>query len=269
MMLAAALSYASADLHVFPCEPRGKRPAGNLVPHGVKQATTDHVIITRWWTLMPDANIGIAICTGALSSVRVLDIDPKHGGDRVLAALLAKHDWLPTTLEQRTGSGGSHYLLTGWPSCDLKTKLISQDSGVELLGVGRYFIAAPSVHPDGGSYEWLVPVTTRIAAAPLWLVALATREPEPQRQAAAPTGPKAARGALLHAVRRIEESPAGDRNNTLNRMSYWVARIVSEGNISESLARSALIDAGCAAGMPAFEVKRTVESALRARKRSA
>lgn len=269
MILTAALAYAAQGFHVFPCEPRDKRPLGTLVPHGVKQATVDPQTIARWWTREPEANIGIAIGVGVLVSTRVLDIDPKHGGDRVLAQLLAQHDWLPTTPEQRTGSGGSHYLLSGWPSCDLKTKLISQDSGVELLGAGRYFIAAPSVHPSGESYEWLVPTTASIAAAPIWLVALATREAEADRIPPSVTGPRAARGALLHAIRRIEEAPSGDRNNTLNRMAYWVARIVAEGTLSDSLARAALIDAGCSVGMSEFEVRRTVDSALRSRKRSA
>ena len=35
------LKYAHEGQPVFPCEPRGKRPAGRLVPHGLKEATTD------------------------------------------------------------------------------------------------------------------------------------------------------------------------------------------------------------------------------------
>jgi hypothetical protein len=259
-MLSAALHYASLGLRVFPCEPRDKRPLGMLVPHGVKQATTDAPTLHRWWSREPAANVGIAVPDG----VRVLDIDPKHGGDVRLASLIAQHGPLPTTPTALTGSGGHHHLFAGWPSCDLRTKLIAQDSGIELLGPGRYFVAAPSVHPSGGVYAWTTPLGP-VAPAPVWLVALATRPVAPVHERP-DMGPRAATGALLHAIRQIESAPDGDRNNTLNRMSYWIARIVREGHIGESLARDELIDAGCAAGMPAFEVRRTVESALRARR---
>lgn len=69
-LLDAALDYAARSWPVFPCEPRGKRPLGRLVPHGLKEATTDPAVINGWWAKEPEANIGLR--TGV--SFDVLDI---------------------------------------------------------------------------------------------------------------------------------------------------------------------------------------------------
>ena len=55
-----ALAYAAAGMAVFPCG-ADKEPIGKLCPHGVKNATTDAVVIRRWWMLAPFADIGWAI----------------------------------------------------------------------------------------------------------------------------------------------------------------------------------------------------------------
>src|ERR1035438_7339000 len=78
-MLEAALAYASRGWPVLPCEPRGKRPFGLLVSHGLKEATTDPATIEGWWWAEPEANIGLR--TGV--AFDVLDVD----GDEGMAAL--------------------------------------------------------------------------------------------------------------------------------------------------------------------------------------
>ena len=267
-LLDAALGYAACDLHVFPCLPRCKAPDGRLVPHGVKEATTDLALVRRWWSRSPDANIGIAVGLGALFGCRVLDVDPKNGGDRELARLVARHGALPRTPTQRSGSGGTHAVFR-WPSGDYKTKVAP---GVEILGPGRYIVGAPSVHPTGGRYEWTIAVTVPIAPAPTWLLSLSRRtEPQPSAPSARPrmTGPGYARGALISAIARVERAPAGDRNNVLNRESFGLSRFVRSGDLDEGLVRRALVDAARVAGLSAAEANQTISSALRARKAQA
>jgi hypothetical protein len=268
-LLDVARSYAAVDLHVFPCLPRCKAPDGQLVPHGVKEATIDSALIRRWWNRSPEANIGIAIGVGALFGVRILDVDPKNGGDRELRRLVARHGDLPATPTQRSGSGGLHVLFR-WPSGDYKTKLVS---GVEVLGPGRYFVAAPSIHPlTGRAYEWTVPYTTTIAPAPAWLLELARRRdlsPRAPGPRPAILGARYARGALISAISRLERAPAGDRNNALNREAFALSRFVRSGDLAESLVRRALVDAAGVAGLPAQEAHQTISSALRARKAQA
>jgi hypothetical protein len=53
------------------CGQPGKHPLGTLVPHGVKDATTNRARILAWWTRHPQANIGLA--TG--HRFDVLDVD--------------------------------------------------------------------------------------------------------------------------------------------------------------------------------------------------
>src|SRR5688572_8678748 len=104
-MLEAALLYAAAGWPVFPLA--GKVPR---TPHGVYNASADGHVIRAWWRRWPNANIGLP--TGKLIGAWVLDVDPRHGGDRELAMLEAEHSALPDTPRSRTGrgDGGGHIL---------------------------------------------------------------------------------------------------------------------------------------------------------------
>ena len=57
------------------CGQPGKHPLGSLVPHGVKDATTNRARILAWWTHHPQANIGLA----GGHSFDVLDVDSPAG----------------------------------------------------------------------------------------------------------------------------------------------------------------------------------------------
>ena len=53
------------------CSQVGKHPLGTLVPHGLREATTNRARVLAWWTRHPQANIGLAC--GQLFDV--LDLD--------------------------------------------------------------------------------------------------------------------------------------------------------------------------------------------------
>jgi hypothetical protein len=61
------------------CGQPAKHPLGSLVPHGVKDATTNRARILAWWTRHPQANIGLA--TG--HRFDVLDVDGPEGAQTI------------------------------------------------------------------------------------------------------------------------------------------------------------------------------------------
>jgi putative DNA primase/helicase len=86
------------------CGQVGKHPLGNLVPHGVKDATTNRARILAWWTRHPQANIGLA--TG--HRFDVLDVDGPSG-EQAMRALAAEYGLASSGPLVRTGGGGWHY----------------------------------------------------------------------------------------------------------------------------------------------------------------
>jgi hypothetical protein len=153
------------------CEDAGKHPIAHLARNGVKNATKDASIVRDWWERCPDANIGLA--TGKVGGVVVIDIDPRHGGDRTLAALEAKHGKLPTCAEVATGGGGRHLFFAP----DLQP--VRNDSGGRLLGAGvdvrgegGYVVAPPSIHRTGAAYRWTIPLDMQSRTImPSWMLA--------------------------------------------------------------------------------------------------
>jgi replicative DNA helicase len=154
-LLEAALAYARAGWHVFPCEsPKlgdatsGKAPLGTLVPNGKDDATTDERMIKLWWHASPQANIGI---NTERSGLMVLDVDVGEGknGKASLAEIDAE---LTPTRIAKTGGNGLHIVYARGEKPPRQALHIRD--GLDILGKG-YFIAAPSKHYTGGSYSWV------------------------------------------------------------------------------------------------------------------
>ena len=126
-----------------------KKPA---TKNGFYDATTDLETICGWWEECPDANV--AIRTGKESGIWVLDIDGSEG-KATLIELQEKHGELgDPSLIVETPGGGLHlyypYPLIGEVGCRANMR-----PGIDVRGDGGYVIAPPSIHPNGGRYEWL------------------------------------------------------------------------------------------------------------------
>lgn len=171
-MLTHAIGYAKLGLLVFTLLPRSKNPYGGS--HGVNDATKHCGRIRHWWTQTPDANV--AIRTGACSGIFAIDVDPRHGGDKTLAALEAKHGALPETVTARTGGGGRHLLFKhpGWRVKNNNSGKVGH--GIDVKGDGGYIVAPPSIHETGVEYQWeRAPADVPVAEAPPWLLNLVAR----------------------------------------------------------------------------------------------
>ena len=151
-LMEAALRYAAAGIAVFPLIPKDKKP---LTANGFKDATTDPEKINEWWTVHPDANVGIA--TGDMSGGLVaidMDIDKEKGKDGYHSFM----DWckanflvLPDSWLSITGRGGYHLIYRSLFPVPSKIGWLED---VDIRANGGYIVAPPSVHPNGTLYQW-------------------------------------------------------------------------------------------------------------------
>jgi hypothetical protein len=128
------------------CGQVGKHPLGSLVPHGVKDATTNRARVLAWWTRHPQANIGLA--TG--HRFDVLDVDGP-AGEHAIRALAATHGLQSSGPLVRTGGGGWHYYLTPTGLGNVHPQGLEH---VDWRGRGGYVVAPPSRHASGHPYRW-------------------------------------------------------------------------------------------------------------------
>jgi putative DNA primase/helicase len=166
-MIEQVHSYVNRGWAVFPC--KNKIP---LTAHGYKDASNDIEQVNRLFAGHQSPNVAIA--TGKVSGIFVLDIDVKNGagGDDSLKELEREHGELPHTIEAITWSGGRHIFFK-YPERGIGCKTGIRP-GIDIRGDGGYVIAPPSVI-EGRSYAWEVshlPEETMIADAPEWLLDL-------------------------------------------------------------------------------------------------
>jgi len=154
-----ALALAALDWQVFQLSPRSKIPFADS--HGFKDATDDEDVIRRWWSEVPDANIGVATGDRQAGGSGVWSIDfdteaekagkPGKDGLAVRAHLEADHGPLGG-LVLETSRGVQHIYLF-----DERSPQACQsglEPGVDIRSNGGYFVAPPSVHPTGKVYQW-------------------------------------------------------------------------------------------------------------------
>jgi Bifunctional DNA primase/polymerase, N-terminal len=140
--------------------------------HGVLDATTDLGQIKTWWSgRYRGCNIGAQVPTNMF----VIDVDPRNGGAKSLAELVAKFGPLPQTLTTISGrgDGGSHRFYRR-PFGKLTSKHLGP--GIDVKTSAGYVVVAPSIHPDSDQpYRW---IEGPVVDPPPWLVDL-MRPPVP------------------------------------------------------------------------------------------
>lgn len=151
------------------CPSAGKHPRVRWQGYASRRPRPDE--IRAWWRRWPDA--GLAVITGRVSGVAVLDVDPRSGGDATLAALEARWGPLPATPETLTGGGGRHLWLD--PG-DAVLASAAPAPGLELKAEGGVVVVPPSLHASGRRYAWRdgrSPWERAPAPLPGWLASLA------------------------------------------------------------------------------------------------
>lgn len=153
--LDAALRYGRLNLRTFPIAAGTKKPH---VAEWPEIATADPAQIRKWWKRWSTAGIGAA-CGDELAPGRfltVLDIDehdPAESGTEALRDLETELGSLPDTVTVLTPTGGKHLYFTT-PVAVSNGAGSNLPAGIDVRGRGGYVVLPPSIHPNGGVYEW-------------------------------------------------------------------------------------------------------------------
>jgi hypothetical protein len=188
------------------CGQVGKHPLGSLVPHGLKEATTNRARVLAWWTRHPQANIGLA--TG--HRFDVLDVDRPHS-TQAMHAFAAEHGLHSAGPLVRTGGGGWHYYLAPTGLGNVHPRDLEQ---VDWRGRGGYVVAPPSRHHSGHPYTWVAgrDLDTAVPRAPAALLQrLHHRQADRPAPVAVPVGdrpgPRYGQAALARELARVATAP--------------------------------------------------------------
>jgi hypothetical protein len=271
-MLETALSYLEHGWSIIPLSPGDKRPYFALLPredgqakwemYQTRQPTEEEV--RRWFTVAPNANIGIV--TGTVSGILVQDLDGPEGMSEA-----QRHGALPNTPMSRTGHG--LHVVYRHPGGELPN-FTRRAPGIDARGDGGYIAAPPSLHPNGHRYQWHISPDTPLADPPTWfldmfnpdpveevvnsLLSTATRLP--------PTSGSYGAKALTQELDRLARAHNGTRNNHLVQSAFRMGQLIAEGRIGEEEAEQKLALVAQVIGLNDKEIRPTILSGIKAGK---
>jgi hypothetical protein len=240
------------------CGQPAKHPLGSLVPHGVKDATTNRARILAWWTRHPQANIGLA--TG--HCLDVLDVDGPTGAQAIWA-LAATHGLVSSGPLVRTGGGGWHFYLAPTGLGNVQPHGLVH---VDWRGRGGYVVAPPSRHASGHPYRWTAGRDLDTPPGQVPAVLLRRLQPHQRRQPPGPTqlpaianGPseRYARAALAEELARVATAPVGQRNRQLWESTRNLYNLVATGALDPREVDQGLLAAAERCGLLTEEPRQT------------
>lgn len=207
----------AANFRVFPLWPGSKLPAIRDFPH---QATQDVDQIMKWAARNSAFNVGIS--TENLLAVDVDNKGKKKGWDELLALELEGKS-LPETFEQRTPTGGGHFLYTVNEPVRQGTNTLGP--GIDTRGKGGYVVGAGSVL-ETGIYT---AIPREVHAAPDWLVSLCRKAKERDKLAGETLPSVEPKRAADRATRYLlKEAPLATEGQGGDQTTYQVAARVKD-----------------------------------------
>ena len=198
------------------CGNKGKHPRTDRkigLQNGLKIASTDPDKITVWWSKYPTANIG-----GRMLGKVGIDVDGRHGGNATLYDLCEKHgqEWLEGAWENKSGSGGPHFIFDNPPDISFKNSAGKIGPGIDTRGDDGYLVMPPSLHVSGQRYEVESPAEF-FPPLPQFMIDLLNK-PKGEGEVVYQDSPK-----NLSAVGFGEKFPDGRRNDGL--LAYGIGRV--------------------------------------------
>ncbi len=262
-LLTAALAYAARGWFVFPVHAPGRAtlcdcgdaacsaPAKHpWTRNGLTDASGNEEQIRAWWRKWPRANIGVAC---GPSGLVVLDVDPRHGGDLALRALIEQFGLAPgqrmltpammallATQTSETGGGGEHYVYRMPDGATIRNATdLAGLRGLDVRAGGGYFIAPPSLHLSGAHYQWREG-TTEPAHLPDWLAQLLRRrisKPTQQPVRMFPTPRSVRETGEYWLERALHLAHEGNRNDR----GFWLACQLRDAGLTREQAETVMV----------------------------
>ena len=120
------------------CPNPGKHPNKRWTAY--QHAAPTEQEVASWWDRKPNSNI--AIVTGKISKLVIVDIDPRHGGDVTWENIKQEFD-VPETLTAISANGGQHIYFEH-PGDREVQGIVNVDTGIDIRADGNIIIAPPS-----------------------------------------------------------------------------------------------------------------------------
>jgi Bifunctional DNA primase/polymerase, N-terminal len=240
------------------CSQFAKHPIGALVPHGVKDATTNRARVLAWWTSHPQANIGLA-CGHRFD---VLDVDGPAGA-HAIQELAATHSLQSSGPLVRTGGGGWHFYLAPTGLGNVRPAGLAH---VDWRGRGGYVVAPPSRHASGHPYQWVPGRDLDTAPGLVPAVLLERLQPRQRQRPTTPVplpaaadgpGERYARVALVEELARVAAAPVGQRNRQLWESTRNLYNLVATGTLDHRQVHQGLLEAAERCGLLTDEPRQT------------
>ncbi len=263
-LLPAALDLAELfGLAVFPVGPDCRTP---WCVHGCKDASKTPAEIKALFAGTTSANVAVA--TGVVSGVFVLDVDTKGAdGFATLAKLEAEHGGLPRTWLSSTPSGGAHYWFRQ-PDRGLRNR-VGFKPGLDIRTTGGSAATPPSRKPNG-PYAWVNdPAEVELADAPAWLLDLID-PPAPPRPPMQPIRLDALDKTARYVLAAVDAEcgqlarmgPSSGRNMRLFQAAANLGELVGAGLLGQDSAERALERAAEECGLLHDDGRRTIAGTI-------
>ena len=234
-----AVDYWKQNLSVIAIRPRDKKPLIAWEEFQTRKA--DQNEIKSWFDKWPDANIGTV--TGQISGMVVIDIDSEEAKD-TLKELAGEYD-LESAPRSRTGRGWQLFFKhPGVPISNRAGVL----PGLDVRGDGGYVILPPSIHPNGKTYRWEVPLNGDLPKLPVELFKLITSSGSGQDTR-----------ERFNTAQALAGVPEGQRDETLFRLACKLR----SADIPRDMAEALILEAArnCQPPFPESEALAKVENA--------
>jgi len=214
----AALRYAELGWSIIPVDGTSKQP---LVPWRYFIDRRPSIEQIQSWAARY-RNAGIAVITGPVSQLVVLDADGAEG------VAEAERLGIPKTPTARTPRGGAHYyflLPADLPTVFKNAVKLGESKKLDVRGHAGYVVAPYTRRSDGKRYEWvLAPENVELASPPEWFLnMLRTNARYPAAQASRPI-----RGSLVSHPDAQQVSSEAD--SLIEKLPGYIQTMVREGH---------------------------------------